>query len=126
MRKGTFFLIAGLTALAYAQQGQVAGPVTGYVFDPDAHGVRPVLGIPGASVFGDPLQFGFDVAFATIAPTADSALAVAGDGSIHLVRLGGTPGEVPLNGASVKPERVVYSPSGTSVALIAAGRALVF
>lgn len=121
----TVFAVAA--ALGYAQQGQVAGPIAGYVFDGAAHAVRPVLGIPGASIFGDGLPLGYDLTSATVSPRGDSAVAIAADGSVHLVRLAaGQATEVPLNGATGKPDRVVYSPSGTAVALISAGHAQVF
>lgn len=112
---------------AYGQQGQVAGPVVGYVFDGSARAVRPVLGIPGASVVGSAVPFAYDLASVTVSPGADSAVVTAGDGSLHLFGLSGLNAtEISFNGASVKPDRVVFSPSGTSVALIAAGHAQIF
>ena len=45
-----------------AQQGNIAGPVSGYVFDRTAHVLRPVLGIAGASMLGDGVNFGLAVA----------------------------------------------------------------
>jgi DNA-binding beta-propeller fold protein YncE len=126
-RNRLVILAAAAAALGCAQQGKVAGPIAGYVFDGVAHGVRPVLGIPGASIFGDALPLGYDVASATVSPGADSAVVTAADGSLHLVRLSaGQASEVTLNGATVKPDRVVFSPSGTAVALVGAGRAQIF
>ena len=123
----SFVVFAALAAVGQAQQGQVTGPVLGYVFDGAARAVRPVLGIAGASIFGTPMALGYDVTSATVAPGGDSAVALAADGSVHLLRLsGGQATEMTLNGASVKPSRVVFSPSGTAVALVAGGRAQVF
>lgn len=120
-------MFAAAAALAYAQQGKVAGPIAGYVFDGAARAVRPVLGIPGASILGDAVQVGYDAAAVTIAPRADSAVVTAADGSVHLVRLAaGQATEIPLNGAPPKLDRVVFSASGAAVALVAAGRAQVF
>src|SRR5579863_7586268 len=51
-----------------AQQATLGGPVAGYVFDPAARVVRPVQGVPGASVLGDPVNFGSDVAAAFVSP----------------------------------------------------------
>ena len=116
-----------LAALAGAQQGQVAGPVVGYVFDGSAQALRPVLGIPGASLLGTPLALGYDLTWAAVAPGGDSAVAMAADGSVHLLRLAGAQAtEMTLNGASVAPSRAVFSPSGRSVALVASGKAQVF
>jgi DNA-binding beta-propeller fold protein YncE len=105
-----------------AQQGQVAGPVSGYVFDRGAHVLRPVLGIAGAAVLGDAVDFGMQPTAAYVAPRLDSAFVVA-SGSVHLFKLGsGAPAEVPLNGIGGVPEGVAFSPSGTAAALFAAGR----
>jgi len=112
---------------ALAQTGQVGGPIAGYVFDGSAQAVRPVLGIPGASLMGNAVPFSYGLASVTLSPGADSAVVTAGDGSLHLVALsGGMATEIPFNGASVSPDRVVFSPSGTAVALFAGGHAQIF
>lgn len=104
-----------------AQQGQVAGPVSGYVFDRGAHVLRPVLGIPGASILGDGVDFGMPPSAVYVAPRLDAAFVVA-NGSLHLFKLGsGSPAEVPLNGIGGVPEGIAFSPSGTAAALFAAG-----
>jgi len=119
--------LAVFAVAVHAQQGQVAGPIAGYVYDGSARAVRPVLGIPGASIVGNAVQFAYDLASVTVSPGADSAVVTAGDGSLHLVRLsGGSATEISYNGSSAKPDRVVFSPSGTAVALIAAGHAQIF
>lgn len=105
-----------------AQQSRVAGPASGFVFDGAAHVLRPIRGIPGASLIGDPVDFGFDLTAAYVSPRQDSAVVAAADGSLHLFRLNsGTMAERSWNGLSA-PERVVFSPSGTAAALYAAGR----
>jgi DNA-binding beta-propeller fold protein YncE len=82
--------------------------------------------VPGASLLGDPLSFGIDIAAAYIAPRQDSAIVVGADQSLHLFLLnGGAPTEVSLGGVTGTPERVVFSPSGTAVALISSGSARV-
>ena len=126
-RLNASLILLVLATGAVAQQGQVAGPVAGYVFDAGALAIRPILGIPGASVQGAALPLGYDLASAAVSPAADSAVLTAADGSLHFVSLtAGTAAEIPFNGSSVKPDRVVYSPSGTSVALIASGHAQIF
>lgn len=104
-----------------AQQGHVAGPVSGYVFDRGARVLRPVLGIAGASILGDGVDFGMPATAVYVAPRLDAAFVVAG-GSVHLFRLGsGAPAEAPLNGIGGVPEGVAFSPSGTAAALFAGG-----
>jgi len=126
-RNGLILILAGFAGLAQAQQGQVAGPVAGYVFDGASHAVRPVLGIPGASILGSAVPLGYALSGATVSPRGDAVVALAQDGSAHLVRLsGGTASEIPLNGVAASTERVVFSPAGTAVALISGSRAQVF
>jgi hypothetical protein len=126
-RHAFVLILAGLAGLAQAQQGQVAGPVAGYVFDGAAHAVRPVLGIPGASILGDALPLGYSMGSATVSPRADTAVAITPEGVVHLLRLsGGGATEIPLDAAPAALERVVFSASGMAVALIAGSRAQVF
>jgi len=51
-----FFIAVLITASAFAQPpGSIDGPVLGFVFDPDAAAVRPLLGVPGSATLGAPL-----------------------------------------------------------------------
>lgn len=108
------------------QQGKLSGPVTGFVFDGSGRVLRPVQGVPGASLLGDPVSFGFDLAAVYISPRQDSALVVGTDQSLHLFLMNaGAPTEVSLGGVTGAPQQVVFSPSGTAVALVASGTARV-
>jgi DNA-binding beta-propeller fold protein YncE len=100
--------------------------VAGYVFDRSARALRPILGIPGAWLVGDPLDLGLDLASAYVSPRQDSAVVVGADGSLHLFSLksGAVAGRT-CDGLSAVPERVAFSPSGTAVALYSAGTAQV-
>jgi len=125
-----FWPICGMVLAASgslpAQQGRLSGPVAGFVFDNSGRVMRPIQGVPGASLLGDPVSFGIDIAAAYIAPRQDSAIVVGADQSLHLFLLnGGAPTEVSLGGVTGTPERVVFSPSGTAVALISGGSARV-
>ena len=105
------------------QQGSVAGPVAGLVFDSSAHALRPIRGIPGASLMGDPVSLGFDLAAGWVAPRQDAAVVVAADRSVHVFRVhSGTWEERTCDGLAEAPERVVFSPSGGAAALYAVGR----
>lgn len=105
-----------------AQQGRVAGPRIGFVYDTAGHVLRPVRGIPGASVIGDAVDLGIDVANVHVAPLQDSAFAIASDGSIHFLRLtDDSTAEHAIDGLSVAPERVAFSPTGSAAALYTAG-----
>lgn len=109
-----------------AQQGTLSGPMAGYVFDNSANVLRPIHGVPGASLLGDPINFGMDAARVYVAPRQDSAFVIGVDQSLHLFALnGGVPTEVSLGGITGLPVNVIYSPSGTAMALVSAGSARV-
>ena len=117
-------ILAG--GLAFAQQGHIAGPVSGYVFDRAGRTLRPVVGVPGASVIGGPIDLGFPASNVWVAPRLDSAVAVAADGSLHFLRIdSGAAAELSFNGATIAPQSVVFSPSGSAAALFARNRATI-
>ncbi len=114
-------------AALLAQTGSIGGPVSGYVFDARAHSLRVLHGIPGAALVGDPVDLGgLGLNAAWISPNLDSALAVASDGTAHLFRLdSGRASEVQAEGL-VAPERAVYSPSGSALALVTPGSVRIY
>ena len=112
------FSLISAPLLVTGQPSQIAGPVSGYVFDGSAKGLRPILGMPGASLLGDSVNFGFAVGSVSVAPRQDAAFVTAADGSFHLFRIqAGAPAETVVNGLSVAPDAVVFSPSGTAAAI---------
>jgi hypothetical protein len=121
----TRILITGF-ALAAApwlcgQQGSISGPSTGFVFDTESHVLRGIRGIPGASLIGDPVDFGFPPAWASVSPTLDSAFAADAKGALHVIQLNGTKAvERTVDGLATAPH-VLFSPSGTAAALFGAG-----
>ena len=105
----------------YGQSGTLAKPSLGYVFDPPAHALRRIQGIPGAALVGAPVDFGFIVSAAYVAPRLDSAFVLAGDGQAHLFRLtADAPRECAVDSLGT-PLGVVFSPSGSAAALFSAG-----
>jgi hypothetical protein len=129
-------LVCAGTSLVRGQQGSIAGPLSGFAFDNSARVLRPIRGIPGASLIGDPIQFGFDLASASVSPSLDSALVLSAAGAVgassalsavsardhmHLFRLNnGMPVERTVDGLRAA-QRVVFSPSGTAAVLYANG-----
>jgi len=123
MAMRTLGFVVLTAAMAAGQQGRIAGPVVGFVFDGSARAIRPILGIPGASVLGDPLAVGCDLSYAAVSPRLDSAVAAAADGSFHVFKLNaGAATEVAANGITAAPERAVFSPSGSAAAVYAGSR----
>jgi len=106
----------------YGQAGKLAAPSLGFVFDPPAHALRRIQGIPGAALVGAPVDFGFAVSAAYVAPRLDSVFVMAAsDGRAHLFRL---TADAPLERAVDSmgaPLRVVFSPSGSAAALYSPG-----
>jgi hypothetical protein len=119
-------ILLAAPAFLLAQQGTLSGPVAGFVFDGPGQVLRPVQGVPGASLLGSAVNFGLPVQAVYVAPRQDSAIVVGVDQSLHLFQLnGGAPTEVSLGGLAGIPDRVVFSPSGTAVALVSPGSARV-
>jgi hypothetical protein len=104
---------------AAPQQGPIRGPMLGYVFDPDSAGIRPLLGIPGASYVGNTLPIGFTPEFVEVSPNHDYALGVeAGTGELFRIDLRPElPAAERLTAATSGVDRIFYSPSGKAVAL---------
>ena len=120
------FRIAVLAALPgaflFAQQGKISGPVSGYVFDASAHVLRSILGIPGAALFGSPVDFGMSVTAVSVAPRGDTAFVTASDGTFHLFQIAaGAASEINVDGLSGAPDTVVFSPAGSAAALYTGG-----
>ena len=64
----------------------MSGSALGFVFDPQIHGLRPLLGIPGASIFGKTVGLRVEITDAIVAPARDHALAITGDSELVEVR----------------------------------------
>jgi len=71
-----FGLVLAAGGVLAAQQGSLSGPVAGFIYDSPGHALRPVQGVPGASLIGDPINLGLDLAAAYVAPRQDSAFVV--------------------------------------------------
>jgi hypothetical protein len=121
-----FGLVLAAGGSLAGQQGSLAGPVAGFVYDSSSRALRPVQGVPGASLIGHPLSLGLDLTAAYVAPRQDSAFVVS-DGALHFFRLASAgPVEATLGGVSFIPQRVIFSPSGTAAALFTPGNVQVF
>lgn len=110
---------------------RTAAPMLGFAYDPGAAAIRPIRGVPGAALLGDPIDTGFPAALAAIAPMQAVALAVSGeDGMVRVVHLQANANaiEAKLNaavvaGAMASPDLIVFSPSGSAALLYSAAAA---
>ena len=122
-----FGLALAAGSVLVAQPGSLAGPVAGFVYDSPGRALRPIQGVPGASLIGDPIDLGLDLSAAYVSPRQDSAFVVSADGALHFFRLNSAGAvEASLSGISFIPQRVVFSPSGTAAALFTPGKVQVF
>jgi hypothetical protein len=102
--------------------GELRGPVIGYVLDASMQAVRPVNGIPGSSMLGDPLTLPFPVVAAGFSPRGDFALVIsAADGrpSSLLQRLGSENTIVSIEGAITSVDKVAFNVDGSAAVLVA-------
>jgi len=122
-----FGLVLAAGSVLIAQKGSLAGPVAGFIYDSSGRTLRPIQGVPGALLIGDPVNLGLDLSAAYISPRQDSAFVVSADGALHFFRVNSAGAvEASLGGISFVPQRVVFSPSGTAAALFASGNVQVF
>jgi hypothetical protein len=91
----------------------------GYIFDRNAHSLRPIHGIPGAAMFGDPVDSGFAIDQAATSSQLDYALAIA-DGRVRLIRFNPeiSVSDLPVPGRATA---LYLSPQGTAAAVISDG-----
>ncbi len=123
MRNPIQFAPLVFAAAAFAQPGAVSGPAAGLVFDNAAQSLRPIRGIPGSATFGDPIDAGYKLSAAWLSPSQDSAFARDSSGAFHLFAItsaGLT--ESPLSAVSLSPQRIIFSPTGSSAAIYSDGQ----
>ncbi|MCE5310519.1 MAG: hypothetical protein LLG20_23010 [Acidobacteriales bacterium] len=114
---------------AQAPDYAVSGPSLGLVAGRTAGTIRPILGIPGAAMWGAPLVVDFATTRTAVAPGGDFAVMVASE-NFRLARVratGGAPEWLPVEAAGSAPDIVSFSPRGRSAVLYyrAAGRMVV-
>ncbi len=93
-------------------------PSVGYVFEPDALALRPILGTPGAAVFGSRVELGMNLRRAWVSPHQNFALAEV-DASAEVVLLTLQPAAQTAKTLSALPtgaDQVAVSPTGTAMA----------
>jgi hypothetical protein len=116
MSKLLLVLAAG--AIVLGAQTPVGGPTLGFIFDARGQALRPILGIPGASTFGDPLQTSARLSAAAI--SLHQSVAVVNDGTWKAIGLTAS-----ASSTTILPDglpasaRVAVSESGTAAAFYA-------
>jgi len=111
-RIAAFLLIA---SLAFADEIQFSGIVTGFVLDASSSSIRPILGVPGAAMLGSPVAQDIDAA--EIAPSGDRAVVSKGR-HLHLISglRSASPAWTPISGIS-KADKVTWNSAGSAATL---------
>ena len=121
LKSGFLLSVVWLPCLLLGQPSPVgiSPPILGFVFDPRAHAVQPILGIPGASLLGAPLDFSFNIADAATSPRQDYILVLTADNhALRLLR----PARAGFSSNSIDGvmqalDRVFISPTGSAAAV---------
>lgn len=116
----TLLIVIALAAgTAAAQSPLMHGSLSGFVFDPTARGVRPLLGHPGSASMGEPLLAGVDLQQAAVSADGDYALAITSDGRglVAILHLSGQTSVRPLNAETAAGDTVELSPLGSYAVL---------
>lgn len=111
------FAILFLAASALLAQNPVEGPVTGWVWDSNRSAIRPVLGIPGASVLGEGVDAG--VVFSNAVAARGYSIGIAAEGGqAYLVRANSQGRAELMQTIPAGASRIVLSPGGDSAAFL--------
>lgn len=125
MRRLAIALIASAAA-ALGQAPSNTGPMLGFVPGPQPWQLQPILGIPGAARFGNPISLPRSATQLYVAPGQAYALAAQGPANpvaLAVLQAAGVvstnPALTALPGAMTSPDLVAFSPTAQSVALYA-------
>src|SRR5215475_15425521 len=117
----SLLIVSCASVCAMAQPGVVGVPALGYAPDARTNQIRPIRGVPGASLLGEPLDGAFRPTRTVISPRQDSALAISSDDrQVYLVPFSGEAARA-LPGAMAAPDTIAFSPSGRSAILWGSG-----
>jgi hypothetical protein len=125
------FVISAMATCTPAAHGQSSGALGGYtlglVFDTRISALRPLSGIPGATVLGAPLDSGGPVRQAYVAPRQNYAVALTDSGAVVVQFVSvSDPVVVKLLGVdSAAMSIVALSPNGAAAAFYSANEALI-
>jgi len=112
-------LIALIPALVMAQSaGTISGPTLGYVFDPSLSSIRPLRGIAGSAMVGEPVNLGFALSNAISLRDERYILAAPQEGSyLVAINLGVNPPVAKAITGAAKSAAITLSPNGKTAAL---------
>jgi hypothetical protein len=110
-------MLSGMPGSVYGQSSTIGAPITGFAIDSETHSIRPIRGIPRASVMGDPLPFAMDAQTASFSASGQFALVTDNQRRLVLIQgfAGGLPSVQPIGGAISSVDLMVLNGSGSAV-----------
>jgi hypothetical protein len=102
---------------------QLQSPILGFLASNTPVALRPIFGVPGAVVLGDPLALPGDITRVTMAPNQQYALVERNDASemgLLPLTVSGTGDIQTIAGSLGHADRIAFSPSGTSAVIYSA------
>jgi hypothetical protein len=103
-----------LAAASHAQN--IHQQPLGFVLDAGISRVRPLLGVPGAAIVGDPVDLGADISASAASLKQDYLVVLSGPSRTAGIWTNGAQAIEPLAGVRLGATQVVLSPEGTSAA----------
>lgn len=129
-RWGCACLLFSALFCATGQPSGIEAPVAGFVVDAQTHSIRPINGLPGASLLGQPLTLPTQVQNARFSGGGDYALATVTDPPGQLVLVQGLKGVTPyardLAGAIVSVDFISLNDKGSAAICSTASSQLQF
>ncbi len=110
--------------LSAVEGAELGRPVLGFVFDGTERALRPIWGIPGASILGEPVRIdNLPLSSAVVSPTQDFALGVNALGDeVFVLGLAQSPVTASSLVTLTSPvSQIAFSPRGQAAGLISAG-----
>lgn len=112
-------IVVAFCVCANAQSAsKLSAPVLGYSINPDLTAIRSIMGVPGAAMFGDPINTAVPFTSGVVSPDSTFCLAANADNGLP-IRISLPAGSVtPIANARQGPARIIISPGSSSAALV--------
>jgi len=108
-------ICASSITISAEDNAALQGPVTGYIFDAQAHGIRQMIGIPGAAYLGAPVVSNVDSA--SVSPDGSAAFAIqAGRLVLYTGLTRVSPTALDLRG-SITADHFAWAPGAAAAAI---------
>src|SRR5437899_111854 len=124
MRFSEGFICFGLVGLlsasrVFAAQSSIEGPILGFIPENEGTLISPIIGVPGASILTDRLEFNMDFRGVVLSPKQNYAIAMRAENGEAVVIDFTAPatGVRVISGTRGGPGDVAISPTGSAAAI---------